>query len=256
MAMDDKKLIERIANGEAIQRGEELSPAYRSELMRLMVVFVDSELAGAAGFADMINRGPGLRERQVAAQIVADKFHHADQVLELLKDFDVEPRLYVASHPWASRLDRFLDLGNRRIGGDKRLNVFHYPLEGWTDSLVMNCLMGAASYIQLKELRSCSYAPLAQVMADIADGEARHAELGERGLISAIDHNGTAAAQACVDYWYPRVAATFGRADSQHNERFRQFGLIKRTNEQRLNAWEGQVNDMLTRLGLSVPGQE
>ena len=100
MTIDDKTLIEHISKGEKIQRGEELPSGYRSELMRLMVVFVDSQLAGAAGFANMINHGPGLRERCTAAQIVADRFSHAEKVLELLKDFNVEPRLYVASHSW------------------------------------------------------------------------------------------------------------------------------------------------------------
>jgi len=253
MAMDDKALMERISNGETIQRGEELPKGFRSELMRLMVVFVDSQLAGAAGFANMINHGPGLRERRTAAQIVADRFDHAEKVLDLLKDFNVEPRLYVSSHAWASRLDRTVDLGNRRVGGDKRLNVFHYPLEGWVDALVLNTLMGTASSVQLGELRHASYAPLAEAMVEIVKSEQAHVEMGEKGLQDAIDHNGTAAAQAAVDYWYPRVAATFGRADSEHTARFKQYGLIKQSNDTRLTAWEGQVNDLLGRMGLAVP---
>lgn len=253
MAMDDKTLIDRIASGEKIQQGEALSSGYRAELMRLMVVFADSELAGAAGFANVINCGPGLRERQVAAQIVADKFDHAEKALNLLKEFGVNPATYVASHCWDARLSRTLDLGNRRIGGDKRLNVFHYPIQGWTDALVLSTLMGAASNVQLKELRDCSYAPLAAVMNDIIKGEERHAELGERGLANITDVEGTASAQGSVDYWYPRVAATFGRADSEHNRHFRDYGLVKQTNENRLTEWEGKVNDMLGRLGLSVP---
>ncbi|GGK66547.1 Phenylacetic acid catabolic protein [Amphritea balenae] len=253
MAMDEKTLIERISKGDKIQRGEALPASYRTELMRLMVVFVDSQLAGAAGFANMINCGPGLRERRTAAQIVADRFDHAEQVLDLLKDFNVEPRLYVSSHAWSSRLDRTIDLGNRRIGGDKRLNVFHYPLEGWVDALVLNALMGTASAVQLGELRHASYAPLAEAMVDIVKCEQSHVEMGEKGLQDAIDHNGLAGAQAAVDYWYPRVAATFGRSDSEHNGRFKLFGLIKLANDERLAAWEGQVNDMLGRLGLSTP---
>lgn len=253
MAMDDKTLIDRIAKGEKIQQGEELSSGYRSELKRLMVVFADSELAGAAGFANVINCAPGLRERQVAAQIVADKFDHAEKALNLLKEFGVNPANYVASHSWEARLSRSIDLGNRRIGGDKRLNVFHYPIQGWTDALVLSTLMGAASNVQLKELRDCSYAPLADVMDSIIKGEERHAELGERGLANIIDKEGTASAQASVNYWYPRVAATFGRTDSERNRHFQDYGLVKQTNENRLTEWEGGVNDMLGRMGLSVP---
>ncbi|GGK82361.1 Phenylacetic acid catabolic protein [Amphritea balenae] len=258
MAMDDKALlendlIERISKGDKIQQGETLPAGYRSELLRLMVVFVDSQLAGAAGFANMINFGPGLRERRNAAQIVADRFDHAEKVLDLLKEFNVEPRLYVSSHAWSSRLDRTIDLGNRRIGGDKRLNVFHYPIEGWVDALVLNMLMGTASVVQLGELRHASYAPLAAAMTDIVKSEQSHIEIGEKGLQDAIDHDGLAAAQAAVEYWYPRVAATFGRSDSEHTARFKQFGLMKQANDERQAAWEGQVNDILGRLGLETP---
>jgi len=253
MAIDDKALIDRINKGEKIQRGEQLPASYRAELMRLMVVFVDSQLAGAAGFANVINHGPGLRERRTAAQIVADRFDHAEKVLELLKDFNVKPRLYVSSHAWASRLDRTVDLGSRRINGDKRLNVFHYPLEGWIDALVLNVLMGTASNIQLGELRQSSYAPLAEVMVEIINSEKSHVEKGLKGLKNSLNHDGAAAAQAAVNYWYPRVTATFGRSESEHNERVKQFGLMKQTNDSRQVDWENQVSKLLADLGLNTP---
>lgn len=81
-------------------------------------------------------------------------------------------QLYIRSHPWTARLDRSLDLGNRRVGGDKRLNVFHYPLEGWVDAVTMNMLMGTATAIQLGDLVTCSYRPLAAIMAEVAPREA------------------------------------------------------------------------------------
>ena len=36
---------------------------YRGELMRIMASFVDSELAGSAGFANVINDAQGIKER-------------------------------------------------------------------------------------------------------------------------------------------------------------------------------------------------
>ena len=54
-------------------------PRYRAELLRLMATFVDSELAGAAGFADTINQGPGIKERIAAARIVLEKTDNADK---------------------------------------------------------------------------------------------------------------------------------------------------------------------------------
>ncbi|MDJ0947981.1 MAG: phenylacetate-CoA oxygenase subunit PaaI [Alphaproteobacteria bacterium] len=254
MPLTEDSLIGRIATGDKIGDEDEVTPGYRGELMRLMAIFVDSELAGAAGFVDVINRAPGLRERIVTARIVSEKFNHAEEVLALLEKFGVSPELYVRSHPWAARLDRAADLQNRRIGGDKRLNVFHYPLEGWIDSVTMNMLMGAASSIQLAELVDCSYAPLADAMKDIVPREERHARFGETGLAQAIERaSSTVAAQASVDYWFPRVAATFGRLDSDRFELYKAYGLRQHSNADLLDRWLGDVRPRLKKVGLTGP---
>lgn len=254
MLTQDRELADRIAAGARFTVGETLTPSYRSELMRLMVVFVDSELAGAAGFCPFINRGPGLGERIIAAHMVAEKYAHAGKVLDLLRPFGVDTLLYVRSHAWDSRLDRNVDLGTRRVGGDKRLNVFHYPLQGWEDAITFNLLMGLATGVQLGELKDCSYTPLAQTLAHVLPGEAQHVRLGETGVRQAIERAGTTTAvQACVDYWYRRVADTFGRVDSDHAALGNKFGLRRRSNAEMLGDWKVQAGAALTRLGLETP---
>jgi 1,2-phenylacetyl-CoA epoxidase catalytic subunit len=264
MQKQDTNFLERIATGKKIEppqgdslrcAGEPVPTGYRNELMRLVVVFADSELAGAAGFCPFINRGPGLRERIVAAKIVTEKYVHAEMALALLKPFGVNPMLYVRSHAWDSRLDRHIDLGTRRIGGDKRLNVFHYPLEGWEDAVVFNMLMGAATSIQLVEMAQSSYSPLAEAIAQILPREREHAQLGETGVGQAIEQSHSkAAAQAAVNYWHPRVAATFGRVDSDHASIYIQYGLRRRSSAEMLSDWQTQSAAALKRLRLSIPG--
>ncbi len=251
MQKQDKDFLNRIAAGHKVGAGDTLPTSYRSELMRLMVVFADSELAGAAGFCPFINRGPGLRERIVAAKIVTEKYVHAEMALKLLEPFGVNPTLYVRSHPWDSRLDRNVDLGTRRIGGDKRLNVFHYPLEGWEDAVAFNMLMGMATAIQLGEMENASYQPLADVIAQILPREREHGALGETGVRQAIERSSSkASAQAAVDYWLPRVAATFGRVDSEHASIYVQYGLRQRTSADMLADWKAQTTAAIKRLGL------
>lgn len=264
MQRQDKDFLQRIAAGHAVGAspgdflrcaGEPVPTEYRNELMRLIVVFTDSELAGAAGFCPFINRGPGLPERIVAAKIVTEKYVHAEMALKLLEPFGVNPMLYVRSHAWDSRLDRNLDLGTRRIGGDKRLNVFHYPLEGWEDAIVFNMLMGAATAIQLAEMAQSSYAPLAAAIAQILPREKEHAKLGESGVRQAIERSGSrAAAQAAANYWHPRVAATFGRVDSDRAAIYIQYGLRRRNSAEMLGDWKAQSSAALKRLGLTIPG--
>jgi 1,2-phenylacetyl-CoA epoxidase catalytic subunit len=264
MQQQDKDFLGRIAAGHRIGAlqgdilrcaGEPVPTTYRSELMRLMVVFADSELAGAAGFCPFINRGPGVRERIVAAKIVTEKYVHADMALKLLEPFGVNSMLYVRSHAWDSRLDRQIDLGSRRIGGDKRLNVFHYPLEGWEDAIVFNMLMGAATAIQLAEMAHSSYAPLAAAITQILPREQEHAQLGEDGVLQAIERNGSkVAVQTAVNYWHPRVAATFGRVDSDHAAIYIQYGLRQRSSAEMLGDWKAQSGAALKRHGIVIPG--
>ena len=253
MFQDDRKLTAHLAAGGKVTETDDLSPRYRGELVRLMASFVDSALAGAAGLVEQINHAPGLSERSAAARMVSEKFDHARAVLTLMERFGVNPDLYVREHPWPARLDRDIDLGNRRVGGDKRLNVFHYPIAGWTDCAAFTMLMGEASAVQLEELCACSYAPLGRVMAGvIVTREQEHARLGLEDLTRAIERAGsTAQAQASVNYWRLRVAATFGRLDSERFDLYRQYGLRQHSNAALVQEWEQRITPALAALTLT-----
>jgi 1,2-phenylacetyl-CoA epoxidase catalytic subunit len=243
-------LEEYLAQGGVLTSPANAPPRYRGELMRLMATFVDSELAGSAGFADAINTAPGVKPRIAAARIVLEKTDHAERVLKIMGEFGADEARYAAHHPWGQRLDRDADLGAARHGGDMRLAVFHYPITGWTDAVVMNVLTGLAVGVQLQEFARVSYAPLAEVFRDIAPREARHAELGFEGLERCLT-TGREAAQASVAYWRPRVAASFGAVGSPRFETLRRFGLRRRTNEALLADWEALVETRLGALGLA-----
>ena len=250
----DDGLLTYLAGGGKLTAPENVTPRYRAELMRLMTVFVDSELAGAAGFADCINLAPGVRERLTATRIVLEKLAHAEMILRLLEQLGADVAHYVSAHPWAARRHRGTDLGTRRIDGDMRLNVFHYPIYGWVDAIVLNFLMGRASVAQIDELAGCSYQPFADAMTQILPIELRHAEMGEEGLrrVLAAGHD-PIDVQASVNYWYKRVANTFGRTVSGHWEISRRFGLRQTPNAELLARWQAHVTSAIAELGLSVP---
>lgn len=247
MAIDDY-----LAQGGVLTSPGNVPPRYRGELLRLMATFVDSELAGSAGFADTINHAPGIKARIAAARIVLEKADHAERVLDLMGSFGADTKRYAVHHPWNARLARDADLGAARHGGDMRLAVFHYPLQGWVDAVVMNVLMGRAVVIQLDELAKVSYAPLAEVFREIAPREQRHMELGLEGLTKTAETaEGRDAARSAVAYWHPRVAASFGVAGSAKFEMLKRMGLRHRPNEDLLAEWEADVEAMLEKLGLS-----
>lgn len=250
-ATDD---LSYFAAGGKLGAPENASPRYRGEVMRLMAVLIDSLMAGASGFADCINVAPGLKERILAARIVLEKFGHAEKILGLMDQFGANTAQYVRAHPWAARRDRSVSLGTRRIDGDMRLNVFHYPIYGWVDAVMLNVLMGRATVIQLEELTRCSYAPLAGVVSEVLPVEAHHAALGEKGLAAIVaGGHDPADVQASLNYWYPRVADTFGRAHSERFETYCRHGLREHPNEVLQARWRADIAPVLARFGLAAP---
>ncbi len=247
MAIDDY-----LAKGGKLSAPENAPPRYRAELMRLMATFVDSEMAGASGFADVINTAPGIEARIAAARITAEKFGHARHVLRIMGDFGANIARYAEHLPWAERLPRDADIGATRHGGDMRLSVFHYPIDGWVDAVVMNVLMGRATIIQLTEAAEGSYQPLADAFREILPFEERHTELGEQGLKQISQDGDRAIAQASVAYWVPRVAASFGGPDSLRFEALRRFGLRHSPNAELQERWRADMSNRLGALGLTV----
>ncbi|TPE51912.1 Phenylacetic acid catabolic protein [Amaricoccus solimangrovi] len=240
-----------LARGGQLTSPANVPPRYRGELLRLMASFVDSELAASAGFADTVNAAPGITARIAASRITLEKADHAGRVLDLMGDFGADEGRYAAHHPWADRLPRDAELGRARHGDDLRLAVFHYPISGWVDAVVMNVLQGLAAAVTLEEMGKVSYAPLAEVLREIAPREKRHTELGLTGLAEiAATEEGRAAAKASIAYWRPRVADSFGAQNSARYETLRRFGLRHRPNEALLADWTTSVQRALAPLGL------
>ncbi|HET6607185.1 MAG TPA: Phenylacetic acid catabolic protein [Rhodopila sp.] len=248
---DGMSIEDYLAQGGVLTSPANAPPRYRGELLRIMARFVDSELAGSAGFADMINAAPGIRERIAASRIVLQKAEHAAQVLAIMGDFGADVDRYASHYPWGERVARDTPGRPARMGDDMRLSVFHYPLQDWTDAVVMNVLMGTAADVQLQELTRISYAPLAEVFRTIAPREAEHTRLGLEGLVQicAADGSRSAAAQS-VAFWRPLVAASFGHAASPRFEALRKFGLRHTPNEVLLSEWTAALDAALSRVAI------
>jgi 1,2-phenylacetyl-CoA epoxidase catalytic subunit len=180
-----------------------------------------------------------------------EKTDHAARVLAIMGDFGADAARYAVHRPWSARASRDAELGAQRQGGDMRLSVFHYPLQGWIDAVTFNVLMGAAVGVQLEEFARVSYTPLAEALRVIAPRERRHAELGVEGLRRIVaSEQGRGEAQASLAYWRPRVAETFGLAGSARFATLQRFGLRHRRNEDLLADWRARVDAILADLNL------
>ncbi|MBF9029446.1 phenylacetic acid catabolic [Rhodobacterales bacterium HKCCE3408] len=243
---DTMPLEDYLAEGGVLTNPTNVPPRYRAELLKIMAIFVDSTLAGAAGFADTINDGPGIKERIAAAKIVMEKTDNADRVLRLMGEFGADTSRYATEHPWAARLDRDAPLGTGPGEHDMRLPVFNYPLRGWTDAVVMNLIQGSAACVQVGELSRISYQPLAEAFRAIAPVEAAHLRLAEEG-IPRLDPQ---AATRAIAYWWPRVRAGFGEDRPERFDALKDMGLRHRPNSELVDAWEHDCARRLKALGL------
>ena len=107
--------------------------------------------------------------------------------------------------------------------------------------------------MQLADYTSVSYQPLAEAFREIAPVEARHAELAEEGLQRLMGEGEGEAIVASIGYWFPRVAASFGQANSPRYEMQKQMGLRQRSNDEMRAEWEAKALAALDRVGIQ-PG--
>jgi len=250
---EEMSLSDYLAQGGKLTSPANVPPRYRAELLKIMATFVDSSLAGAAGFADRINAGPGIKERIAAARIVLEKTDNADRVLRIMGEFGADTARYVTHHPWTARLNRDADIGTTRSQHDMRLAVLNYPIEGWSDAVVMNLLMGRAVVIQLRELAQVSYQPLSEAFRAILPVEQHHADLALEGMERLLETEDRDALQASVGYWWPRVASSFGTTSSQKFDALKAMGLRHTPNAELRARWQAETAITLAELGLS-PG--
>ena len=250
---EEMNIADYLAQGGRLTNPANVPTRYRGEIMKIMATFVDSELAGAAGFADVINAGPGIKERIAAARIVLEKTDNADKVLRLMGEFGANTDKYANHHPWTDRLPRDTAPGTTRSAHDMRLSVLNYPLNGWTDAVVMNMLMGLAVGVQLSEFVRCSYQPFAEAIREIAPRERRHTELAIEGVEKLNAQGNAAQISDAIAYWWPRVSESFGAGATARNEKLVKLGLRTLSNADLHAQWTAQASDVFKDLGLGLP---
>ena len=111
----EAELLARIERGERVESAEEMTEAYRDNLIHLMTMQADSELAGGYGYVPWIMKAPGVDEKHVVAQIVKDEHRHASVMYGLLADLGVDVEAHVRAHDeaFAMRIDASADIGTR-----------------------------------------------------------------------------------------------------------------------------------------------
>ena len=245
-------LAKRVANGERISARDQMNQEYLDDLINLMTMQADSELAGAFGYVPFIAKAPGVEEKLIVANIVRDETRHAKAIYGLLRDLGVDVDSRVEKHDYNYRVRQ--ELGSKRAGDDARVNIFYYPIETWADFVTFNFLMDRGAGHQLEDGLKSSYSPWASELQRIFKEELTHIRHGDMWVERlAKDPATKEEIQQAITQWYPRVMNIFGRPGTRRNERYRRYGLKQRDNDEVRAAFVAEVKANCDAWGLTLP---
>jgi len=251
----EQEMMAKIAMGQALEKRAEMTDEYYEHLLHLMLMQADSELSGGYGYVPWIMQAPTVEEKLIVANIVKDEIRHAKAMYGLLADLGFDVQAHIEAQQLDFRLDSGkTDIGTERVKSDKRVNIFYYPIETWTDFIMFNFCMDRGAGHQLEDALTCSYGPWRRVVEGIFKEEVVHIGHGETWVRRlAADPLTREACQETLNKWYVRTMHIFGRPGSQRNAVYQTLGLKKRDNDAVRQAFHQEVKAFCDPLGLTLP---
>ena len=219
-----------------------MDPEYIHLLKRVLAIQADCEIGGPHLYVeDMLPAAPARIDQLVVARTAAEEIDHFRKFATLAGDIGVDTA-YILSRP------------NR----ERYLEAFRGQITTWEDFSVFGFLIDRVGKYQLEEFQGCSYGPLARIVdlpSRVMEEEDGHIDYGTTRTFELAQRGGEAKVrvQHSVDFWYTTALDMFGSSTSQRSERYRYWGLKRRTNEEARQQYMAEVNPILENMGLQVP---
>ncbi|HEX2909952.1 MAG TPA: Phenylacetic acid catabolic protein [Chloroflexia bacterium] len=262
IAVQDEREIEAqmmavIESGGQLEKDSPMTADYRENLLNLMTMQADSELAGSYGYIPWIHKAPTIEEKLIVANIVRDEVLHGKRMYKLLEEMgvDVDSRIKEHDEAFMMRLDDSnANIGTERKASDKRVNIFYYPIDTWTDFIMFNFCMDRGSAHQLEDVKKCSYGPWARTIELIFKEEVTHIRHGDMWVEKLAKDPATHDdCQQTFNKWYFRTMNIFGRPGSSRNALYRKYRLKLRDNDEVRAAFDAEISGLAKEYGLTVP---
>ena len=218
---------------------DKMDAEYRELLGHVLTIQADCEIGGPHLYVEkMLPAAPTKLDQLIVARTAAEEIDHFRKVASVAGDIGVDVS-FVLSRP---NEERFID-------------AFRGLITTWEDNAVFGFLIDRVGRYQLEEFYGCSYLPLQRILPDIVTEELGHIEYGFNKTLELIQSGdeGKPKAQRAVDFWYVRALDMFGRKGSKRSERYRYWGLKRRSNEQARQDYMNEVDPLLRQIGLKVP---
>lgn len=218
---------------------EKMPPEYRELLTRLLTIQADCEIGGPHIYVDHWTlRAPTVDDQWRVARIAAEEIDHCRKMLRLLGLIGID-RSDILVRPRSQR----------------EVDAFKQDMTTWADFAAFGMLIDKVGEYQLDEMLGSSYLPIDDALPTILREEKGHVMYGQQQLekMIASGADGLASAQAAVDRWYVTGLDMFGRSGSARTERYIEWGLKRRTNEEARRQYIAEVEPQIAALGLRVP---
>lgn len=218
---------------------EKMDPEYQDLLKRVLAIQCDCEIGGPHLYLeDMLPKAPSKLDQLVVARTAAEEVDHYRKMARLAGDVG-EDVSYVLSWPNQKRY----------------VEAFRGRITTWEDFAVFGFLIDRVGRYQLEEFEDCSYVPLATILPTMEQEEVGHIDFGTnltREMAGKGDES-RERVQKAIDYWYVKGLDMFGRNESRRSERYRYWGLKRRTNAEQRQQYTDEVNALIEDMGLEVP---
>ncbi|MEX0803548.1 MAG: Phenylacetic acid catabolic protein [Candidatus Binatia bacterium] len=223
----------------ALKDVAKMDPEFQDLLKRVLAIQADCEIGGPHLYVkDIMPNAPTKADQIMVAKTAAEEIDHYRKIARLAGDIGLDVS-YVLSWPNQKRY----------------VEAFRGKISTWEDFAIFGYLIDRVGRYQLEEFMNCSYQPLAQILPHIIKEEIGHVGYGgsKATELAAKGDESKERLQKAVDFWYPKALDMFGRSGSKRSERYRFWGLKRRSNEQARNEYIREADPLIVKLGLQVP---
>lgn len=214
-------------------------PEYQQLLRRIITIQSDCEIGGPHLYVEHMLRGAPTKSAQlVVARTAAEEIDHFRKMARLAGEIGQD-----VSHTL------------RWTNNDRYVEAFRTTITTWEGYAVFGFLVDRVGKFQLEEFLDCTYAPLDRAVRTMIPEEHGHIEYGTNTTAELAAKGGDQKerVQKSVDYWYVKALDMFGNSGSWRSERFREWGIKRRSNEEARALYLAEVNPLIEKMELTIP---
>jgi ring-1,2-phenylacetyl-CoA epoxidase subunit PaaA len=223
----------------ALKDFDKMDAEYKDLLGRVLTIQADCEIGGPHLYVEkMLPAAPTKLDQLIVARTAAEEIDHFRKMALMAGQIGTD-----VSH--------VLKWDNSK----RYVEAFRTHIRTWEDFAVFGFLVDRVGKFQLDEFIGCSYQPLDRAVWTMLPEEEGHIDFGTNMTAELAAKGGEQKEriQNSVNYWYAKGLDMFGNSSSWRSERFRHWGIKRRSNAQAREEYMAEVVPLMEKMGLEVP---